>query len=168
MTMSRRDVLGTGAAAAASMLLPRDASAQAAFAPRPGAWRSFQTVTQVEIRKDTLKAQAWVPLPAFNEPEWFRPGGSTWTSNAETIGIKRDPNYGAEFLHVVWSDDVKAPLVEVTSKFSTRDRAIDLTVPRQPDLAQRRRSPPLHRGNRPDPDQRDRQANLRQDRRRRH
>ena len=32
-------------------------------------------------------------------------------------------------LHVVWAADEKAPLVEVTSKFATRDRAVDLSKP---------------------------------------
>jgi transglutaminase-like putative cysteine protease len=120
------------AAAAASAMLPRAALAQNAFVPRPGAWRSFQTVTRLEIAKTAGDAQAWVPLPAFSEPDWFRPAGSTWTTNAAKAEIKRDPKYGAEFLHAVWSDGEKAPVVEVTSKFSTRDRAIDLTVPGSP------------------------------------
>ena len=132
MTVSRREVLRTGAAVAAATMLPRAASAQATFAPTPGAWRSFQTVTRLEIGKAAGQVQAWVPLPAFSEPEWFRPAGSTWTTNAKLAEIKRDAKYGAEFLHVAWSDDEKAPLVEVTSKFATRDRAIDLTIARQP------------------------------------
>ena len=32
-------------------------------------------------------------------------------------------------LHVVWAEGEKAPVVEVTSKFATRDRAVDLTKP---------------------------------------
>ena len=110
-------------------MLPRAAFAQGTFAPTPGAWRNFQTVTRLEIGKAAGQVQAWVPLPAFSEPEWFRPAGSTWTTNAKLAEIKRDAKYGAEFLHVAWSDDEKAPLVEVTSKFATRDRAIDLSKP---------------------------------------
>ena len=129
MTMSRREVLKAGAAVAAATALPAAARAQRAFAPKPGAWRTFQTVTRLEIGKAAGQVQAWVPLPAFSAPDWFRPDGSTWTTNAKVAEIKRDAKYGAEFLHVAWSDDEKAPVVEVTSKFATRDRSVDLTKP---------------------------------------
>jgi transglutaminase-like putative cysteine protease len=130
MTMNRREILMTGSAFAAAAALPGSALAQATtFAPKPGAWRSFQTVTRLEIGAVQGEVQAWVPLPAFSAQDWFRPGGSTWTTNAKTAEIKRDAKYGAEFLHVTWDHGEKAPVVEVTSKFSTRDRAVDLGKP---------------------------------------
>ena len=129
MTISRREVLKAGAAVATATVLPGAAFAQGTFAPKPSAWRTFQTLTRLEIGKPAGQVQAWVPLPAFSEPDWFRPAGSTWTTNARSAEIKRDAKYGAEFLHTVWADDEKAPVVEVTSKFSTRDRAIDLSKP---------------------------------------
>lgn len=129
MRVNRRDLLKAGGALAAATALPATAFAQAAFAPKPGAWRNFQTVTRVELGGAAGGAsQAWVPLPAFSEPEWFKPGGSTWATNgkAET---KRDSKYGAEFLHVAWAQEENAPVVQVTSRFSTRDRAVDLSRP---------------------------------------
>jgi transglutaminase-like putative cysteine protease len=127
--MNRRDVLKAGGVLVAASALPSVAQAQGAFAPKPGAWRSFQTVTRLEIAKPAGRVQAWVPLPAFNEPEWFRPAGSTWTTNAKTAEKTRDAKYGAEFLHAVWADGEAVPVVEVTSKFATRDRAVDLSKP---------------------------------------
>ena len=129
MTMNRREVLKAGGAIAAATALPNVASAQATFAPTPGAWRNFQTVTRLEIAKPAGEVQAWIPLPAFSAADWFKPAGSTWTTNAKTAEIKRDAKYGAEMLHVVWAADEKAPVVEVTSKFATRDRAVDLSKP---------------------------------------
>lgn len=129
MTMNRREVLKAGSLLAAASVLPTAALAQATFAPKPGAWRNFQTVTRLELAKTSGEAQAWVPLPALNEPEWSRPAGSTWTTNAKTAEIKRDAKYGAEFLHVVWAGGEAAPVVEVTSKFATRDRSVDLSKP---------------------------------------
>jgi transglutaminase-like putative cysteine protease len=129
MVINRRDVLKAGSAFAAASALPAAALAQSGFAPTPGAWRNFQVVTRLELVRPGGPMQAWVPLPAFSAPDWFRPGGSTWTTNAKTAATKRDGKYNAEFLHVAWNDAEKAPVVEVTSKFSTRDRAIDLTKP---------------------------------------
>jgi transglutaminase-like putative cysteine protease len=129
MSMNRREVLRTGGALVAASALPTAAVAERAFAPTPGAWRSFQTVTRLELAKPDGAMQAWVPLPTFSAADWFRPAGSTWKTSSGTAEIKRDAKYGAEFLHVVWAGGDAAPAVEVTSRFATRDRAIDLSKP---------------------------------------
>jgi transglutaminase-like putative cysteine protease len=131
MAIDRRELLKRGGALAAASALPSMAFAQGtrAFAPAPGRWRSFQTVTRLEIAEPRGAMQAWVPLPAFSAAGWFRPAGSTWTTSTGTAAIKRDAKYGAEFLHVSWSEGDRAPVVEVISSFATRDRAIDLAKP---------------------------------------
>jgi transglutaminase-like putative cysteine protease len=128
-TMNRRQVLKAGGTLAAVSALPAAGFGDSPFAPTPGAWRTFQAVTRLQIAKPGGVMQAWVPLPAFNAPDWFRPSGSTWKVSSGTAEIKRDPKYGAEILHVVWTDGDAAPVVEVTSRFATRDRAIDLSKP---------------------------------------
>ena len=127
MTLSRRDVLKTAATAAAASGWPVSAFAQNAFAPKPGDWRTFETVTRLALAKPSGTSQAWIPLPAIKDHDGFRPAGSTWVTNAKSAEIKKDAKYGAEFLHVVWDASEAAPVVEVTSKFATRDRAIDLS-----------------------------------------
>jgi transglutaminase-like putative cysteine protease len=131
MEINRRELLKTGGALAAASALSGAVSAQGStrFAPTPGAWRNFQTVARLEIARPGGSMQAWVPLPAFDAPEWFRAGGSTWTVSSGTASIKRDARYGAQFLHVIWADGDASPVVEVTSSFATRDRSIDLSKP---------------------------------------
>jgi transglutaminase-like putative cysteine protease len=124
--MNRREILLAGAALAATAALPRAAAASPLFAPKPGAWRSFEVVTRLDLADPQGAAKAWVPLPAFSEPDWFRPGGSTWTTNATVAEIDRDPVYGAEMLRLAWAEGETAPFAEVTSRFATRDRAVDL------------------------------------------
>ena len=133
MHFDRRDFLKTGAALTFAAGLPRfgfieSALAQNAFAPLPGTWRSFEIITRIEIAKPEGKVQAWVPLPSVNEKDWFRSEGSTWTTNGKATQA-RDPKYGAEMLHVEWADGEKAPVVEVTSKVSAQNRAVDLSKP---------------------------------------
>ena len=128
MHFDRRDFLKTGAALTFAAGLPRFASAQNAFAPQPGLWRSFEIVTRIEIAKPEGKVQAWVPLPSVNEKDWFKSEGSTWTGNGKAT-LARDPKYGAEMLHVEWADGEKAPVVEVTSRVSAQNRNVDLTKP---------------------------------------
>lgn len=131
--MHRRTFLATGALAATAAALPRSVSAQAAFAPKPGAWRTFEVKTRIEPAGGG--AQAWVPLPAVNEADWFRSMPSTWTSNGADAAIKSDAQYGARFLHVTFPASVASPFVEVTSRIQTRDRLIDLSKPGEAKLS---------------------------------
>jgi transglutaminase-like putative cysteine protease len=128
MHFDRRNFVKTGAAFTATAGLPQFASAQNAFAPQPGAWRGFQIVTRLEIAKPEGKTQAWIPLPSVNEKDWFKSEAGSWTTNGKAVQA-RDPKYGAEMLHVEWADGEKAPVIEVTSKFFARDRAVDLSKP---------------------------------------
>jgi transglutaminase-like putative cysteine protease len=126
--MQRRKLLKAGLAMSNAALLPRFAQAQTVFAPKPEGWRTFQVVTRVELAAPGGKTQAWVPVPSVNAPDWCKPLGSSWTTNGTAVSW-RDPKYQAELVHATWAADVSAPAIEVTSKFSTRDRAINLAQP---------------------------------------
>jgi transglutaminase-like putative cysteine protease len=136
MTIDRRDILKAGAALSLAAALPqlfrmREAGAQdqKIFAPNPSGWRNFEVVTRVEIVKPDGRVQAWVPVPSVNEAGWFKSGDSTWTGNVKTAALKKDPKYQAAFVHAEWDEKEPAPVLEVTSRFSTQDRAIDLSKP---------------------------------------
>lgn len=132
MTIDRRELLRGAAALTAASAFTDDAGAQGAFAPAPGAWRSFQVTTRVALADAERIAQAWMPLPSVNEADWFRSLGSEWTTNAQTAEVVRDPKYGADMLHVAWAAGETAPVVEVVSRIATRDRATDLSKPGNP------------------------------------
>ena len=82
----------------------------------------------MEIGKAERKTQAWIPVPAVNEPEWFRSLGSQWTTNG-SASLAHDALSGAEMLHVEWPDGERNPVLEVTSRIATRDRATDFAKP---------------------------------------
>ncbi|MDQ0513125.1 transglutaminase-like domain-containing protein [Ancylobacter amanitiformis] len=136
---SRRELLKAGAALAAATLAPSQLFAQTAataagatFAPQPGKWRSFDVVTTLEVAPIAGKpgpAQAWVPLPSYTAADWFKPGTSTWKTNAASATVVKDPHYGTELLHLTWAEGESAPRVEITSSFATRDRATDFAKP---------------------------------------
>jgi transglutaminase-like putative cysteine protease len=133
MSIDRRELLKAGLAVSAAAALPHAARAAAGFAPQPGAWHNFEVLTRLEIVKADDKTQAWIPVPAVNEPDWFKSLGSAWTSNGRAA-LVREPKYCAEMLHVQWTDGEKNPVVEVTSRIATRDRAIDFAKPGRPAL----------------------------------
>ncbi len=128
MTITRRDLLTSGAAMTAMAALPGRSWAQASsFAPKPGTWRQFEVTTRIEIVKPEGKVQAWIPVPTVNEADWFKSGESTWTGNGNAA-LKRDAKYDAGFVHVEW-DGVQAPAIEVRSRVKTQDRSVDLARP---------------------------------------
>ncbi len=127
--MQRREFLKATAALSFATILPGTARSEVVFAPQPGAWRSVDLVTKIEIDRPTGKMQAWIPLPSVNESAWMRPGESTWSGNAASVTRVRDAKYGAEMLHAIWKDDEFMPSIEVTSRVAMRDRAIDLSKP---------------------------------------
>ena len=126
MTIGRRNFLAAGAAASALSLTPRIAHADAMFAPTPGAWRTFEVTTRVDILMPEGATQVWVPLPAMNAPDWFQPKGSRWQTNGKAREAKSG---GADLLHVEWTAAEQKPYVEIVSKMATRDRAVDLSKP---------------------------------------
>lgn len=127
MSLQRRELLKAGVAITAAAALPRFAQAQTAYSPKPGKWRQFEIVTKLEIAKPEGKTQAWIPLPSINEAAWFKSEDSTWTTNGKA-SLKQDPRYKSNFVHVEWEPGQPAA-IDVVSKVSTQDRAIDLSKP---------------------------------------
>ncbi|MEP9352507.1 transglutaminase-like domain-containing protein [Xanthobacter sp. KR7-65] len=135
---TRRDLLKAGALVSAAAFVPRAAFAQGStaeprvFAPAVGNWRSFQITTTVEILKPAGQVQAWLPVASFSNPDWFRPGANSWTTNARTAKLVRDPHSGADMLHLVWAEGETAPKVDLVSRATTRDWSVDLSRPAKP------------------------------------
>jgi transglutaminase-like putative cysteine protease len=134
--MDRRRFLKTAGLAAtlASPLISPFASltARAAatpFAPTPAnGWRTFEVVTRVELATPEGAARVWLPLPSVHDAEWMRPLGNLWETNADSAKVVADPRYGAAMLAAEWGVGA-APRLELTSRFATRDRAVDFSKP---------------------------------------
>jgi transglutaminase-like putative cysteine protease len=130
--MDRRKFLKTSTIATAAAALPwRGARAQAP-------WRTFEVVTRIDIASPKGVSRAWVPLPLAADTEWQRNLGSSWKGNAARTETAVDPKYGVTMLYAEWTAAAEAPVLEVTSRFATRDRNLDLAS--KPDAAQHRLS----------------------------
>jgi len=121
--MDRRIFLKSSAAAAASAALPWRAALAAE------GWRRFETVTRVEILDPSGVSRAWIPLPLTDTTEWFRDLGSEWRGNAAAARLARDAKYGASMVAAQWHAGEGAPVIDVTSRFMTRERRVDLSRP---------------------------------------
>lgn len=122
--MKRRTFLKAALATPIIAGLPaiRDATA----AVQDEGWRGYEVVTKLEIANPSGVPRAWVPLPYTAKTDWYMPLGSTWAGNGH-MKVITERKYGAEMLYVEWKEGENAPVLEVASRFATRNRAVDFS-----------------------------------------
>ena len=125
--MNRRNFLKSSTAAALAPYLPLSMASEG--------WRTFEAVTRVEIRDAFGIARAWVPLPLVTQNDWQKTLGNSWSGNAARADVVHDGKYGLAMLYVEWPEKEMNPVIEVTSRFMTRDRAIDFGTAGNADLS---------------------------------
>ncbi len=126
--MERRVFLKSSAAFAAVASLPRRGAAA------QDGWRTYEVTTRVEILKPKGISRVWLPLPMIEDTSWQRSYGNSWSGNAARAQILPDGKYGATMLYAEWPAGEgadTAPVLELASRFATRDHAVDLSRPRQ-------------------------------------
>lgn len=126
MTLSRRSVLASGAAAALFSAAP--SLGRAAYAPTPGPWRLFEVTTRVTLPRGAAPAQAWVPVPSFADSLWSRPRSARVHGPAATASLESDSDQGIRFVHARWEAGDAPATLEVVSQVGTRDRRVDLST----------------------------------------
>ena len=77
--MHRREFLQGTATLALMAMLPGAARADAVFAPKPGAWRTVDLVTKLEIDRPEGKMQAWIPSVTGRLPSQCPVSWMGWT-----------------------------------------------------------------------------------------
>jgi transglutaminase-like putative cysteine protease len=128
--MNRRAFLKSGIGAGAAAVGGMSLSDRAAAAGSEGAkWRAFEVVTRAEVANPTGATRVWLPLPLQPDTDYHKSLGQTWSGNAAVSRVYRDERYGAAIFYAEWPATEKAPVVEVTSRFATRDRMVDVRKP---------------------------------------
>lgn len=130
--LRRRALLKAAALSASALSAPIMARADqtTAFAPRPeDGWRVFELSTRVEPIAGHGAARVWIPIPSVEDAAWIRPMGNLWQGNADAVREWHDPVQGLRLIEASWDSGGAAPMVEVLSRFATRDRAVDLSRP---------------------------------------
>jgi transglutaminase-like putative cysteine protease len=123
--LTRRTLMSMAAAPLVSSLTPVVSYAQERkFAPQPGAWRSFEIVTRVEIANAKGGTRVWLPIPSIDS-EYQKTLDNTWVGNATTARIAGDSKYGAKMLYSEFAEGSAAPQLELTSRVQTQSRAVD-------------------------------------------
>ena len=128
--MKRREFLRHGAVitgAAAVGVRPRTARASSgADGPR---WRTFEVVTRVEVSNPSGTTRVWIPMPLALDTDYQKSLGHSWSGNGAVARVYRDDKYNTAIFYAEWPAGESAPVAEVTSRFATRDRLVDVTRP---------------------------------------
>jgi transglutaminase-like putative cysteine protease len=133
-TMERRTFLKQGLTVSAGLILSRVPTlTRLANADEVTKWRTFEVTTKVEVINAVGSARVWVPLPILTNTGYFKRQGDTWSGNYKTARSVPYDAYGTGLLFAEWPALEKAPVLEVTSRFMTRDRQVDFS--KQPDPA---------------------------------
>ena len=123
--MQRRDFLKMSGAATLGATLPWVGASHARAAD---GWREFEVTTEVEVL-DGSPGRVWIPMPLTRETAYYRPGTNEVKGNIANAGFRQDPVYGANVFYADWDANTPAPKAVITSRFATRDRAVDLAQP---------------------------------------
>lgn len=126
--MKRNEFLQRGSAALAVTIAPRPAwaSAQDSFRPSPGSWRTYKITTMATVAAHGAPARIWIPIPAFDEADWMRPGATKWETNAVSAAIVDAGAPNVKLVYAQFGPSTPIAHLTVTSIGSARDRAVDL------------------------------------------
>jgi len=128
--MDRRSFLRNGIILTAATATDRLSSARAA-APAEDApgWRRFEVVVHAQVLEPSGPSRVWLPMPLTPDTDYHRSLGHTWTGNPARTQVCDDGKYGAQIFYAEWPAGRTAPTVDVTYRFATRNRTVDLQTP---------------------------------------
>jgi transglutaminase-like putative cysteine protease len=90
-------------------------------------WRTFEVVTRLEVTDPVGAVRAWVPVPLTTPTDYFKREPDTWSGNYKNVRAVAYDKHGTGMVYAEWPAGEKAPVIEIKSRFTTRDRAVELT-----------------------------------------
>jgi transglutaminase-like putative cysteine protease len=124
--MQRRDFLRYTGLASAGVAFP--SLIPSAFAAYSDKWRTYEVTTRVEVLKPAGVTRVWLPTPLTTDTAYLKSLGNTQEAEGGTSALVTEGKYGAGIAWAEWEPNVK-PVLVLTSKFSTRDIAVDFSKP---------------------------------------
>lgn len=124
--MNRRDFIKSGLTVSAGLAfggIPRFRDLAHA---NDAKWRTFEVITRLEVTEPVGAVRAWVPVPLTTPTDYFKREPDTWSGNYKAVRAVTYDKYGTGMVYADWAAGEKTPVVEIKSRFMTRDRAVDL------------------------------------------
>jgi transglutaminase-like putative cysteine protease len=126
--MDRRTFLRSTGLASASLTLATQSFLARAQSTGAGRWRLFDVTTRVEVLKPGGVTRVWLPTPLTIDTPYQKSLGNSWTAEGGKAGMEADPKYGAGIVGAEFPEGAR-PVLTLTSRFATRDIAVDLARP---------------------------------------
>lgn len=128
MTLSRRQLIQAGCAAALPLPALSQTQAPRRFEPQIGPWRSFEMTLDVAVADHQGTTKLWLPLPDV-ETDYQRSLGHSWSGNASEMRLVADAPRGVRMLYAEFPASVTTPTLQLVSRLQTRSRAVDWHKP---------------------------------------
>lgn len=127
--MNRREFLKQGLTVSAGLILGSAPQLVRAAKANEVPWRTFEVTTRLEITDAVGAVRAWIPTPLTTSTEYCQREADRWTGNFTSAQALQYDQYGTSMVFAEWAADEPAPVLEVTSRFRTRDREVELNRP---------------------------------------
>ena len=140
--MDRREFLRQGLTVSAGLAaggFPRFVGMAAADEAK---WRTFEVTTTIEVKDPVGAVRAWVPIPLMKETDYFKRQSDKWSGNFKAVQTIQTDKVGTGLVFAEWAAGEKTPMLEITSRFMTKDRSVD--VSKKPDSSVREDKAVLH------------------------
>ncbi len=125
--MNRRDFLRSAGVVSASLTLPRTARLLATDSP-PGAWRTFDVTTRVEVLKYAGPTRVWLPAALIRETPFQRTLSNDFHAEGGSAELVRNREQALGIVAAAFPAGAK-PILTLTSRVSTRNYWVDLSAP---------------------------------------
>lgn len=130
--MDRRDFLKQGLAVSAGLAFGGVPKFIDVAEAQEGKWRTFEVTTELKITDPVGAVRAWVPVPLTFNNDHIKREPDGWSGNFKSAKAVQYDRYGTGMVFAEWAAGEKAPLLEVKSKFMTRDRQVDMSAKPNP------------------------------------
>lgn len=124
--MNRRDFIKGGLTVSAGLAFGGIPKFRDLASANDDKWRTFEVTTRLEVTDPVGAVRAWVPVPLTTNTDYFKREPDSWTGNYKSAKAVQYDKYGTGMVFAEWAPGEKAPVVEVKSRFMTRDRAVDI------------------------------------------
>ena len=125
--MERREFLKRGLTVSAGIALGGLPKFSSFASANEAKWRTFEVTTRLEVTEPVGAVRAWVPVPLTVNTDYFKREPDNWTGNFKTARAVQYDKHGTGLVFAEWAPGEKAPVLEVKSRFMTRDRQVDLS-----------------------------------------
>jgi transglutaminase-like putative cysteine protease len=125
--MNRREFLKQGLIVSAGVAFGSVPTLARKVSANETPWRTFELTTRLVITETAGPVRAWVPVPLTSATDYFQREPDRWTGNFTSAKATQYDKYGTGIVFAEWTAGDSAPVLEVVSRFKTKDRQVDLS-----------------------------------------